>query len=630
MSLASLSTFLDAPPPAADIGRSALRLSPLAGGGAEQGIPLFRNGLRDALGRRGDSSTTRQTREQATAGTTDRSTGRGRRTTNGRLGRNVQEARSRNSRADTAPDRSADANERRSSAHAADETHANDGTATSSIAERRNRPVDENEHGNGREIAADNDGHAGNENVHAEVEGTPFGPHPSNRNPDRPEPPVGLFDAIEGRRANHRNAGDHVTRADAEMAEDAVSRSFADAIANAGDSRGAHAATADRLAPDSPTESAAAKSNPPNELPLATSLVGAHDDRHTGFTTDRNRAADSAADESAVSNALADDAELGRLPSAVGSQKARNTPAMESDSRVREGGSDVDESSSVEETTPRSAGMFGPPHDSAGGFGQSSMAAFADSEAKPGVGNAAPSIPRAADAAPTSNAAAPAIPTNFGDGNMAKPVAAAFSAGVGAIASDERAETGRGNGPVTAIESGNGRAGDVARGDASIRLGAPPGTQPRVDAGEFANRLAAAVHASRDAGHQLRIRLNPPELGSLRVEVAARDGALFARLDVETQAAQRAVLENLGQLRELLAQHGTAIERIDVHVETRHGDGRSQEHTGGFEGDRPDGERREQPRDRPYWERPEADETTAARSPARREGGRLDRLDIRV
>ncbi len=80
----------------------------------------------------------------------------------------------------------------------------------------------------------------------------------------------------------------------------------------------------------------------------------------------------------------------------------------------------------------------------------------------------------------------------------------------------------------------------------------------------FVQRVARAMEAADGRGTPLRIRLHPPELGALRVEVAVRNGVMSARLEAETQSARDLLLEHLPLLRERLAEHNLRIERFEV------------------------------------------------------------------
>lgn len=85
-----------------------------------------------------------------------------------------------------------------------------------------------------------------------------------------------------------------------------------------------------------------------------------------------------------------------------------------------------------------------------------------------------------------------------------------------------------------------------------------------VESSKFVPRVAKAFAAAAQRGGEVRIRLSPPELGSIRLEVKMQGGALTARLDAETQAARQAILENLPVLRERLAEQGLRVEQFDI------------------------------------------------------------------
>lgn len=80
----------------------------------------------------------------------------------------------------------------------------------------------------------------------------------------------------------------------------------------------------------------------------------------------------------------------------------------------------------------------------------------------------------------------------------------------------------------------------------------------------FVQRVARAMETADLRGTPLRIRLHPPELGALRLEVMVRNGAMSARLEAETEAARTLLLDHLPMLRERLAEHNLRIDRFDV------------------------------------------------------------------
>lgn len=82
----------------------------------------------------------------------------------------------------------------------------------------------------------------------------------------------------------------------------------------------------------------------------------------------------------------------------------------------------------------------------------------------------------------------------------------------------------------------------------------------------FVQRVARAFQAQGPRGGQVTIRLSPPELGSLKIEITVHNGGLSAHLEAETHAARSAVLDHLPALRERLAEQHIKVEQFDVDV----------------------------------------------------------------
>jgi flagellar hook-length control protein FliK len=94
-----------------------------------------------------------------------------------------------------------------------------------------------------------------------------------------------------------------------------------------------------------------------------------------------------------------------------------------------------------------------------------------------------------------------------------------------------------------------------------------------VDAARFIGRVARAFHAAQERGGMLQLRLSPPELGALRLELVVKDGVLAATLETETPAARRVLLDHLPALRDRLIEQNIRIERFDVDVRRDGGGG---------------------------------------------------------
>lgn len=82
----------------------------------------------------------------------------------------------------------------------------------------------------------------------------------------------------------------------------------------------------------------------------------------------------------------------------------------------------------------------------------------------------------------------------------------------------------------------------------------------------FVQRVTRAVQTAADTGSPIRLRLSPPELGSMRLEIHVADGQMSARIETETQQARTALLDNLPALRDRLEQQDIKITRFDVNL----------------------------------------------------------------
>ena len=82
------------------------------------------------------------------------------------------------------------------------------------------------------------------------------------------------------------------------------------------------------------------------------------------------------------------------------------------------------------------------------------------------------------------------------------------------------------------------------------------------------DRVAAAMRDGHARGSQrMRIRLHPPELGQLRVDLRMQGRELTARLETQTLEARAMILNNLDSLRGNLASHGIQIHEFEVRVQ---------------------------------------------------------------
>jgi flagellar hook-length control protein FliK len=87
-----------------------------------------------------------------------------------------------------------------------------------------------------------------------------------------------------------------------------------------------------------------------------------------------------------------------------------------------------------------------------------------------------------------------------------------------------------------------------------------------IDRVRFVQRVARAFQSVGEREGEIRLKLSPPELGALKLEVSIRNGVLNARLEAETTTARNLLLDNLPQLKERLAEQNVKIESFEVDV----------------------------------------------------------------
>lgn len=121
----------------------------------------------------------------------------------------------------------------------------------------------------------------------------------------------------------------------------------------------------------------------------------------------------------------------------------------------------------------------------------------------------------------------------------------------------------------------------LRRGDESAQAD----NGPQIDRPRFVQRVEGALRAAQQRDGRIQVRLAPPELGVVHIELAVQNGVMTAKLEAETAAARNALLDNLPALRERLAEQNIRVEKFDVDVR------RDPQQGGGNNapGDRPDG-----------------------------------------
>lgn len=81
----------------------------------------------------------------------------------------------------------------------------------------------------------------------------------------------------------------------------------------------------------------------------------------------------------------------------------------------------------------------------------------------------------------------------------------------------------------------------------------------------FASRVVRGLHTMLNhRGGSMTMRLDPPELGALKVQMTLRDGAVTAMFTAATAKAHSLLREHMGTLRASLESQGLTVERLSV------------------------------------------------------------------
>jgi flagellar hook-length control protein FliK len=104
------------------------------------------------------------------------------------------------------------------------------------------------------------------------------------------------------------------------------------------------------------------------------------------------------------------------------------------------------------------------------------------------------------------------------------------------------------------------------RGPQTVRPGDGSNAEAEVQRVRLVQRVARAFQSLGEDGGEVRLRLSPPSLGSIRLEVTLQAGVMSARIETETASAKAAIVDNLPALRERLAAHDIKISQFDVEL----------------------------------------------------------------
>lgn len=100
-----------------------------------------------------------------------------------------------------------------------------------------------------------------------------------------------------------------------------------------------------------------------------------------------------------------------------------------------------------------------------------------------------------------------------------------------------------------------------------VAQAAPPAPLPQTDSDGVLARVARGLHnAIQQNGGTVTMRLNPPELGVLRIELEMNNGTASVRFQTEHTNVRELLNQQLHTLRQGLEGHGVSVERLDVQI----------------------------------------------------------------
>lgn len=83
----------------------------------------------------------------------------------------------------------------------------------------------------------------------------------------------------------------------------------------------------------------------------------------------------------------------------------------------------------------------------------------------------------------------------------------------------------------------------------------------------FQHRVEKAFELASQREGEIRLRLSPPHLGSLKVDLKMDGDTMHARLETETEAARQLIVDSLPGLRDRLSEQGIRIETFEVDLQ---------------------------------------------------------------
>jgi flagellar hook-length control protein FliK len=182
--------------------------------------------------------------------------------------------------------------------------------------------------------------------------------------------------------------------------------------------------------------------------------------------------------------------------------------------------------------------------------------------------------PAAASTAASSSVSVPS-PVQTASPTFAPTSTSTASTDTRAAQGISRADSSMQGSPAVAVSSASPSDSTSSRG-AAATAGSTGTRMTQYQETKLVQRVLRGMEQLSNGGGQVRLRLHPPELGSLQMSLRIEGNTVFAEMKVETTAARDALMKNLPVLKDRLAEQGMQVQHFEVQTDSNFDGGNSQ------------------------------------------------------
>jgi len=182
--------------------------------------------------------------------------------------------------------------------------------------------------------------------------------------------------------------------------------------------------------------------------------------------------------------------------------------------------------------------------------------------------------PAAASTAASSSVSVPS-PVQTASPTFAPTSTSTASTDTRAAQGISRADSSMQGSPAVAVSSASPSDTTSSRG-AAATAGSTGTRMTQYQETKLVQRVLRGMEQLSNGGGQVRLRLHPPELGSLQMSLRIEGNTVFAEMKVETTAARDALMKNLPVLKDRLAEQGMQVQHFEVQTDSNFDGGNSQ------------------------------------------------------